>query len=284
MEKERVQGYVASLEQIIMCTHLDLEETMSAFQDMCLRVTPKRVVPTRVISDIREAYKEIQDQLTKIRGIDQLLRSKYKQYHQRDTPSSGEIMEFAFLAKSLYLKFENTLQAIEANRRLRDKGEHSETYGPRISLRWFHSRVNQVLLARNLRSLYELDYKNRCDLKSGQRREVIRNGMRSVSLFALSGEVGLIDVLHSRVQLREYDIKERYSGNEFRGALTHLREISPSEVERVIRRFTDSRDFLKLKCVFMPIQSQKDLARAVLNSPEKVLELLTQGEVRIFPI
>jgi hypothetical protein len=69
------------------------------------------------------------------------------------------------------------------------------------------------------------------------------NGLRSVSLFALSGEVTLIDNLQSCMQLREYDIKERLAGDEPRGALTHLREITLSEVESVMRRFADSSEF-----------------------------------------
>lgn len=45
------------------------------------------------------------------------------------------------------------------------------------------------------------------------------------------------------MQLREYDIKERLAGDEPRGALTHLREITLSEVESVMRRFADSSEF-----------------------------------------
>ena len=80
------------------------------------RVTSERIVPTGIITDIRQTYKEIQDQLTKIRGIHQLLESKYRQYYRRDSDREREIIEFAFLAKSLYSKFEYTLQEIEAKR------------------------------------------------------------------------------------------------------------------------------------------------------------------------
>jgi len=54
---------------------------------------------------------------------------------------------------------------------------------------------------------------------------------------------------------------ERYKEDEFRGALTHLREISPSEVERVIRRFTDSSEFLKLKCLLNVVCSVVEKVR-----------------------
>jgi hypothetical protein len=284
MERGSIQGYVASLEQVMRNTHFDLKGAMDQFQELCLRITPERVVPMGIITDIRQAYKQIQDQLTKIRGVNQLLESKYKQYYHRDPNREREIIEFEFLAKSLYWKLEYTFQEIEAKRKLRDRGEHFESHRQHLPFPWFHSKGNQIILLRNLRSLYELDYKSRSDLECEQRRVVIQHGMRSVSLFILSGEVTLIDHLQSRIRLREYDIKERYTEDEFRGALTHLREISLSEVEGLLRRFTDSKEFLKLKCLLLTIQSQKDLGKEVIGSIEDVLHVVGAGEVRTLSI
>ena len=283
MERERFQAYVASLEQILMNTHFDLTDAMKQLQDLCVRVTPERIVPMGIITDVRQTYKEIQNQFKKIRGVNQLLESKYRQYYRRDPQRDKEIFEFAFLAKSLYSKFECTLQEIEAKKGLREKGEPSGA-PPRIPLAWFHSNENQIILLQNLRSLYELDYKTLSDLEHAQRRVVIQNGKRSVSLFTLSGEATLIDHLQSRMRLREYDIQERFTKDELRGALTHLREVSPSEAERVIRRFTDSSEFSKLKCLLLPIQSQKDLEKEILGSTENILQVMAEGEVRILSI
>jgi hypothetical protein len=86
------------------------------------------------------------------------------------------------------------------------------------------------------------------------------------------------------MQLREYDIQERFTRDELRGALTHLREVSPSEAERVIRRFTDSSEFSKLKCLLLPIRSQKDLGKEILGSTENILHGMAEGEVRILSI
>lgn len=94
MERERLQGYVASLEQIMKNTHFDLRETMNQLQELCLRVIPERIVPMGIITDVRQTYKEIQDQLTKIRGVNQLLEAKYRQYYRRDSLRDREIMEF----------------------------------------------------------------------------------------------------------------------------------------------------------------------------------------------
>ena len=271
MEGERLQGYVAGLEQTLKNTHLDLSEVMDQFQELCHRVAPESNFPVGIVTDIRKTYKEIQDQLTKIRGVNQLLEGKYRQYYRRDSRRDKEIMEFGFLAKNLYSKFECTLQEIKAKRKL-------------TPFPWFQSRQNQIVLLRNLRSLYKLDYKTQSDLECEQRREVIQNGLRSISLFILSGEATWIDHLQSRMRLREYDIKERYTRGELRGALTHLREISPSEVERVIRRFTSSSEFSMLKCLLFSVQSQKDLEKEILGSAENVLQAMAEGEVRTFSI
>ena len=284
MERVIYQGYVASLEQIVKHTHFDLREAMDQFQELCLMISAERIVPMDIITDIRQTYKQIQDQLSKVMGVKQLLEGKYRQYYHRDSRREREILEFAFLAKSLYSKFEYTLQEIEAKSKLKDRGEHSEAYRQRIPFPWFQSKGNQIILLRNLRSLSDLDYKTQPDLECEQKREVIRNGIRSVSLFALSGEVELIDNLQSRTRFREYDIIERYKDDEFRGALTHLREISPSEVERVIRRFMDSSEFLKLKCLLLTIQSQNDLKKEIVGSTENILQVMGAGEVKTLSI
>ena len=284
MERDSFQAYVVSLERIIQNTYFDLRETMDQFRELCLMISEERTVPMEIITDIRQTYKQIQDQLTKVMGVKQLLEGKYRQYYHRDSRRDRDIMEFAFWAKSLYSKFECTLQEIEAKRKLKDSGGYFEAYRQGIPFPWFHSKENQIILLRNLRNLCELDYKTRFELECEQRREVIRDGMRSVSLFVLSGEATLIDNLQSCMRLREYDITERYKEDEFRGALTHLREISPSEVERVVRRFMDSSEFLKLKCLLLRIQSQKDLEKKPIGSTESVLHVMGMGEVRTLSI
>jgi hypothetical protein len=243
-------------------------------------ITPERIVPVEIITDIRQTYKQIQDQLTKIRAINQLLESKYRGYYRRDPEREREVMEFAFLAKSLYSKFEYTLQEIEAKRKLRDGGEYVVAHRQRIPFPWFHSEENQIILLRNLQNLCELDYQTRSDSEPVQKRRIIWDGPRSVSLFALSGEVTLIDNLQSRMRLREYDIKERLTKDELRGALTHLREISLSEVETVIRRFTDTSEFSKLRCLLFTIQSQQDLEKEILGSAGNILYRMGMGEVK----
>jgi hypothetical protein len=280
VERGSFQGIVAVLERIIENTRFDLREAMDQFEELCLMITAERDVPIDIITETRQTYKKIQDQLTKISRARQLLEGKYRQYYRRDYQREKEIMQIAFLAKSLYLTFEET----EEKLKLKGMEEYSEAHGQQIPFPWFQSKENQIILLRNLHSLNELDYKTRFKLGFERRREVIQNGMRSISLFALLGEIKLIDTLQSRIRFREYDITERYKEDEFRGALTHLREISPSEVQKVIRRFAGTGEFLKLKCLLLRIQSQNDLKKETLRSTENILRLMGEGEVRVLSI
>jgi hypothetical protein len=284
VERGSFQGIAAGLERIMENTRLDLREAMDQFQGLCLIVTPGRNVPTEIITDIRQTYKHIQAELRKISGARQLLEGKYRQHYHRDSKREREILEIAFLAKSLYQTFEYTLQEMEAKIKLKGREEYFEAYRQQILFPWFQSKGNQIILLRNLENLTQLAYNTKFELGFERRREVTQNGMRSISLFALLGEITLIDTLQSRMRFREHDITERYKEDEFRGALTHLREISPSEVQKVIRRFADTSEFLKLKCLHLRIQSQRDLKKETVRSIENVLHMMGEGEVRVLSI
>jgi hypothetical protein len=285
MEPGSFQGIAAGLERIVEANRFDLREVMDQFQELCLSITLEMDVPAEIITNVRQTYKKIQDQLTKISAAKQLLEGKYRQYYHRDSQREREIMEFSFLAKSLYSKFEYTLQEAEAKRKLRDKGEPLRPSRQRIPFQWFQSRENQIMLLKNLRELSDLDYKTCSDLEHQQEREVVRNGMRSISLFVLSGEGALINYLASRMRLREYDIKERSSWDECRGALTHLKEVSPLDVEMVVRRLAGGIGLLKAKCLLLlRIQSQKDLEKEMIGSTKNILRVMEVGEVRTLSI
>jgi hypothetical protein len=282
MERGSFQGYAASLERTMQTMYSDLGEAMYQLQELIPLITPGRNVPAEIVTDIHQTYKRIQDQLTKIRGVKQLLEARYRQYYHRDSQREREITEFAFLAKSLYSKFESTLQEIEAKGKLRDREEQFVWNLQRMPFPWFQSKGNQIMLLRNLRDLCDLDYTTQRGLECEQRRE--RNGMRSISLFVMSGEAALIQHLQGHMRLREYDIKERSSVNQCRGALTHLKEISLLDVERVIRRFTGSIGFSKVKCLLLRIQSQKDLEKEIMGSIENILRVTEAGVVRTVSI
>lgn len=280
MEQGSFQGFAADLERLLENIRLDLREAMDQFQELCLMITEERDVPIDTFAETRQTYKKIQDQLTRISRARQLLEGKYKDYYRRDYQREKEIMQIAFLAKSLYLTFEE----VEAKRKLKGMEEYSEADGQQILFPWFRSKENQILLLRNLRNLDELDYKAKFKLGFERRGEVIQDAIRSISLFALSGEVTLIDILQSRMRFREYDITERYKEDEFRGALTHLKEVSSSEVQELIRRIVGTSEFLKLKCLLLRIQSQNDLKKETVRSTENILQRMGEGEVRALSV
>jgi len=286
MEREAVQRYVASLEQVVRSAHLDLRGTMVQFQEYSQRLTGDQAVASGMVTDIRKIYVGINDQLAKIRGINQLLESRYRQYYRRDPIRDREILEFGALSKKLYTRFETLLQEMETKGKIAEKEDQPEMGDRRVSCHWFRSRENQTLLMGNLQSLYTLDYIYRTGrgVDAERKRRVIEDKLRSLSLFILSGEGGMLDTLESRMQLREYDIKERYAKDELRGALTHLREISTPEVEGVIKRYIDTREVPSLKCLLLWVQSQEDLGKETLGSVDVILKGMTGGEVKTLRI
>jgi hypothetical protein len=284
MEREKVQRYVANLEQIVKGTCVDLRETMILFQGYSQWFTAERTIPPGIIAHIRQTYKGIHEQLTKIKGINQLLETRYRPYYRRDSLRDREIAEYGFMARNLYTKFESMLQALEAKRVLEGKEPDPGVVDVPIPSQWFRFKENQTNLLRNLQGLYELDYKTGPGAGMEQRRRGIEDRLRSLSLFALSGEGGTMDDLQSRMRLREYDIRERFTKEELRGALTHLREISLAEAEDVIKRFIGSSEVPRIKGLLFSIQSEEDLGKAILGSADNILKGMRNGEVKTIPI
>lgn len=284
MERGSFQGVVLGLERIVENTLIDLREAMDQFQALCLMITAGRNVPIDIINDTRQTYKKIQDHLNKISAAQQLLEGKYRQFYRRDHQREREIAGIAFLVKTLYMKFKYILHEKEEKTKLKGREEYFEGHRQQIPFTWFQSHENQVILLRNLRSLNQLVYLTKFKLGFERRGEAIQSGMRSISLFALSGEIALIDILQSRMRLREYDIIERYAEEELHGALTHLKEVPISEVKRILRRFTDGSEFLKLKCLLLRVRSQKDLEKEIMASTDNVLHVMEMGEVKILSI
>jgi len=280
MEKERVQSYVAGLEQVLKNNHAALREIMAEFHEMIQRVTPERSFAKKLIPDIRKAYREIQDQLTKIKGIQQLLQAKYRPYYHRDPVRDREIMEFGFLAKNSYNKFEFTLKEIEVRRARREQERLYRIYSQDVPFSWFRSQENQFVLLKNLRKIDRLGYRIPDHVEVQERRQIAETDLRSLSLFVFSGREFFLDDLQSRITVRSHDIQERYGDEELRGALTHLREISSPEVEQIVRRLAGSERVSRLKCLIFPIYSHKDFRKEVFGILQRTIEEIGEGEIR----
>ncbi len=285
VEKDRVQRYAQSLERTIQNNYHFLKEVIEDFQEKCLMVRPERNVPPGIINDIRELYKEIRNRLTEIKAIEQLLLGKYRHYYHRDPLRDKEIMEIGFAVKNCYSKFEYTLREIEAKKRLKEEGYPLPAGSLQAEVsQWFRSKEHQVTLLRNLRIIKELDYGVSSNSEGEERREVLRDSLRSLTFFIISGEAKQLDQLQSHLRLREHDILERFGENELRGVLTHLREIHPSEVEKAFKHLMEDKRFINLKILLLPVYSQKDLEGDILTRLKKTLEEMRVGELRTISI
>jgi hypothetical protein len=280
MEQDRDQRYVKSLERTIQNSYHSLKESIKDFQELCRVVSPEKHVPAGIAVDIREMYKEIRNRLTEIKAVEQLLQGKYRQHYRRDSVREKKIMEFGFIAKNCYSKFEYTMVQIEALRRLKEhpaKADH-----PGEPLQWFRSNENRVAFIKNLRILTELDYEPTPEKIGEERRDLA--GSRTLTLFLIIGDSTSLNLFQSQIQFREHDILERYSPEEVRGVLAHLRKVDPVEMEKKFRQIMESKGLVKLKCLLLPIHSSKDLEGDLLKLIKAALHEMAEGELRILSI
>lgn len=280
MEKDRVQRYAQSLEKTIQNNYHYLKKAVGDFQEMCRMVAPERNISSGILVDIREMYKEIRNRLTEVKAIEQLLQGKYRQYYRRDAMRDKEMVEFGFIAKNCYSKFEYTLMQIESIKRLKEsslKMDHPKDFS-----QWFHFKENRVALIKNLRILEELDYEPPPEEIDAERREVVGN--RVLILFLLNGDPLSLDSLQSQIQLREHDIVERYSQEEIRGVLVHMKKVNLPELEEMFRRLMENKGLGKFKCLLIPIHSSKDLEGDLLNLIHPALQQMAEGDLKTISI
>jgi len=279
MEKTRAQRYAESLDKVIQNNHIYLKEAIKDFQEKCLLTASVRTMSKQVAGEIQETHQEIQQRLKEIRAIQQLLKTKYLLYIRRYPVRDREVTEFEHTAKQCYSKFEHSLR--QGTEKARPK--HGEPPpGTEVKggpFQWFRDRENQVMLLRNLRILSELDYEI-SPSRVEEKRQIDHDKPRGLTLFVFKGSPEFIDDLQSRMHLREHDVVERQSRDELRGALTHLREIHPLEVEKIFQRYQGSLGFSKLKCLLLPIRPEKGLDGSLVSLVEKFLKDMGHGEVK----
>jgi hypothetical protein len=279
MPKDPMQRYAESLEKTIQYNHSQLKEMVEDFKGLCMVVTPEKHTPQDIIADIRNLYKEIRDRLTEIKAIQQTLQGKYRQYYRRDSLRDKSIMEFGFLTKNLYSKFEYIL--IQKQALAHKKEEDIAKEEPKgFPYQWFHSKTHQVTFIRNLRILGELDYEDPSDQGMEERRKVFHEKVRHLTLFCLRGKPNLIDEVLSRLRLREHDIIERYAQDELHGLLAHLREVNPVELEKIFQRILENENVSKLKCLLFQVRSPKDLEGDRISVIKKTLQEMEEGKVK----
>lgn len=292
MEKDRVQKYAESLERNLESNCHHLKKMVEDFREKCLLVSPEKKIPPDVITDVRELYKEIQQRITEIKAIQQLLQGKYRQYAHPNPLRDKEILELGFLAKTCHSKVEFTVMQVHAKERAKElqKAKERESHlraEGRLPSQWFRSKENQTIFSETLRSLRRTDREPLTEAGEADRRGVAQAPeawARSLTLFVLRGEPQLLDALEPQIQLRERDMIERYDKEELRGVLTHRKEVDSSEIESIFDRFMKSASFSKLRCLLLRITPQEDLGERVLAIRKKNLEEMVEGEMRTIAI
>jgi septation ring formation regulator EzrA len=276
--EDRVQRFVKSLEKTIQNNYHYLKETAKDFCETCQIVSRKGSIPLQILAEVRKTNKEIQDRLKEIKAIQDLLQAKYRRFYRRDSYLDRELNGIRLLVKTAYSKFEYEFQRIQIKNKEKNPPFPGSQEHP--SFQCFRSKENQVTLLRNLRILNDLDYQMPIDLGTEERREVVGNKLRSLTIFIFSGDPSSLDDIQSAMGLREHDIVERWSQDELRGVLTHLREVNSSEIEGVLQRFMESTGSLKPKCLSLFVHSGKTLDGEVLSTIRKTLQEMSPGELK----
>jgi hypothetical protein len=278
MEDSRVLMYVKSLERKVNDDHHYLKEAAEELREMCRIVSPEKNVPQGIIVDIRELYKEIQDRFKEIKGIEQLLKGKYRQHYRRDPLRDKELLEVAFIIKTTFSRFEENVKLIIEKQKAKEREEASRMSQKTKILEWFHSRQRQIELLRSMRTLRELQYQSYPEVAGAEKRKT--DGVRSLTLFLFHGDARSIDSLQTKIRLREHDLIERYHEKELRGVYTHLREVNPSEIEGVFRSLLERERLAHLKCLLIWVQPHQDMNPDALGFIDSILQVLKEGEIR----
>jgi hypothetical protein len=283
MEKLRLQRYAESLERVIQNNHGYLKGVMNEFEEKCMLVSSVKTVPPRIVIEIPETYREIQNRLNEIKAIQQLLKAKYFLYARKDPRRDKEITDLGYVAKTAFSKFEHSMKQIEEEGRAKavERPPAAEAKGGPFV--FFLQEENQVMFLRNWRILQELDYEI-SPSRVEEKREVTKDKPRSLTLFIFKGDPKFVDELQSRMIFREHDVIERYSPDELRGILTHLREVQPEEVERIFERFKTAKGYSNLKCLLIPIRSQEDYEGDIVGLMEKAFSKMTEGQVKTLSV
>ena len=275
----RIQRYVESLERVTQKDYEYLKSISGEFQEKCRRATSATVIPSSLLTEIPDTYREIRTRLKETQAVESLLKSKYATYSRNKTERDKEMRELDLNVGSYFSKFLHALKQSLGEKESADRKKLLESVKEAPHFQWFHNQENLVKFLRNVRILNELDYEM-VPARVRERRKVTRDKPRSLTLFIFKGNAQSIADLQSRMQLREHDILERYDQDELRGILIHLREIRPSEVERIFDRLKEVKGYSGLKYLLIPIRSERDLGVDLSDWVEKIVSEMVPGELK----
>jgi hypothetical protein len=273
------QRYVESLERVIQKDYEYLKSITGEFQEKCRLAASATVVPSRLLTEIPDTYREIRTRLKETQAVQSLLKAKYSTYSRNETERDKEIRELDLNVGSYFSKFLHALKQSLGEKESADREKLLESEKEAPHFQWFRNQENLVKFLRNVRILNELDYEM-APARVREKRKVTKDKARSLTLFIFKGDAQSIADLQSRMQLREHDILERYDQDELRGILIHLREIQLSEVERIFDRLKEVKGYSGLKCLLIPIRSERDLGVDLSDWVEKIINEMAPGELK----
>ena len=278
----RIQRYVESLELVIQRNYKYLKSIMGDFQEKCRLATSTSAAPPGLFIEIPDIYREIRTRLKETQAVQELLKTKYSPYTKNESDRDKEIREMDL---NVGIYFSNFLRALKQTLGEKESVEREKLLGLEEAshFQWFRDEENLVKFLRNVRILDELDYEMAPQWVR-ERREVTKDKPRSLTLFIFKGNAQSIADLQSRMHLREHDILERYDEDELRGILAHLREIQPSDVERIFDRLKEVEGYSELKCLLIPIWGERDLGVDLAGLVEKTIKEMAPGELKTLSI
>jgi hypothetical protein len=263
---------------VIQKNYKYLKSIMEDFQDKCRLAASATGAAPGLFTEIPDIYQEIHKRLKETQAVQSLLKTRYPQYVRSEPERDKELLELDLNAGTYFSKFLQTLKKHLGGKE--DIGEEKFLGLEEIPhFQWFRNQENLVKFLRNVRILDELDYEI-VPAWVRERREVTKDKPRSLTLFIFKGSVRSITNLQSHMHLREHDIVERYDEDELRGILTHLREIQPFEVEKIFDRLKQVEGYSELKCLLVPIHSERDLRVDVAVLVEKTIHEMAPGELK----
>jgi ribosomal protein L15E len=110
VEKDRVRRYAEYLEKIVRKNQDEMEKTVDELRKTCLLTASDKRPSVRVVSLVRQAFREIKAFLAEITAVQRLLQGKYRRYALRNPFRDKKISELGFFAKNLYVRFEQRVK------------------------------------------------------------------------------------------------------------------------------------------------------------------------------
>ena len=267
------------LERVIEKNQQYLDTVADNLLKACLGADSTKDVPAAVIENVLKVYGGMRKRLAEIEVVQTLLLRRYNK-RIPDNP----------LRQKLIAELDAQIKALSALRGNNsspeaDVGTDATASSPPAdhpaSDRWLRIEQDSLSFTINARLLDELEYE--APVKPGESVRVVQASGRSFTLFNLRGPASALDALHPRIKLRQHDIIERFSAQEIRGVLTHLRRTSTNDVKHIFQQLLTSQ-YSDVKCILVGLHSPDQMNDHFLKYLDWMIEKMQPGDLRTIEI